>query len=605
MSIRMFVAGLMAAVAVPTMAAPVPTLIENVAVFDGTKRLPPRAVLLSGGKIADVDFRGRPPAGTKVVDGRGKTLLPGLIDSHVHAFQDQDVPLLFGVTTQLDMFSPPEATREVRARMKAGTNAATADIFSAGYLATVPGGHGTQFGLTVPTLTTPAEADAWVAARVAEGSDFIKIVDEDGSARRPTPTLDAATVRALVTAAHKRGKLAVVHVQKLRDALEAIDAGADGMVHLYFDAEGGEEFARKAKAAGVFIAPTYAVFEGFHGRAGGAPLLDRPGLKGLLGKPAADNVRQAFGADRSAKLDAVVGANIRGLVKAGVPILAGTDAGNPGTAYGLSMHRELELLVKAGLSPTQALTAATAAPAKAFRLADRGRIAKGLKADLLLVDGDPTVDVAATQAIVEIWKDGEPVSPLRAARRAAMAATPAGPVAATVILPADGRFGLFAAAEGEPVLNAPFGLGWAASTDSIAGGKSTVTLSVVGAAPNGQPALVMTGEINPAFMAPWAGVAFNPAAQAFAPADLSGATGVRLWVRGQGQRFVMMGFSTAGGQMPAVAPLAAGIEWREVTVRFADLKNFDRANTMLLLFGAQIAPGPFRLEIADVRLIRD
>ncbi|TRW17664.1 CIA30 family protein [Glacieibacterium frigidum] len=604
MSVRGLVLGLLVAAA-PAFAAPVPTLIENVAVFDGARRLPPRAVLLSGGKIADPDFKGRPPAGAKIVDGRGKTLLPGLIDSHVHAFQDQDVPLLFGVTTQLDMFSPAEATRDVRSRMNSGTNAATADIVTAGILATVPGGHGTQFGLAVPTLTTPAEADAWVAARIAEGSDFIKIVDQDGSAARPLPTLDAATVRALVVAAHKRGRLAVVHVQKLRDALEAIDAGADGMVHLYFDKEGGEDFARRAKAAGVFIVPTYAVFEGFHGRAGGAPLLDRPGLAGLLTKPASDNVRQTFGADRSAKLDAVVGANMKALVKAGVPILAGTDSGNPGTAYGLSMHRELELLVKAGLTPTQALTAATAAPAKAFRLADRGRIAKGLKADLLMVDGDPTVDIAATQAIAEIWKDGEPVSPLRAARRAAIAATPTGPAAAAVTLPADGRIGLFAAADGKPKLTSPFGLGWAASTDSIAGGKSTVSLSVAGAAPNGQPALVMTGEINPAFMAPWAGVAFNPAAQPFAPVDLGAATGVRLWVRGEGQRFVMMGFSTAGGQVPAVAPMTVGAEWREVTVRFADLKNFNRANTMLLLFGAHMAPGPFRLEIADVRLLKD
>lgn len=605
MSIRYLVTALSAALTAPALAAPVPTLIENVAVFDGARRLPPRAVLLRDGKIADPDFKGRAPAGAKIVDGRGKTLLPGLIDSHVHAFQDQDVPLLFGVTTQLDMFSPPEATRDVRARMKAGTNAATADIVTAGILATVPGGHGTQFGLPVPTLTTPAEADAWVAARIAEGSDFIKIIDENGSEKRPLPTLDAATVRALVVAAHKRCKLAVVHVQKLKDALEAVDAGADGMVHLYFDKQGGDDFARRAKAAGVFIVPTYAVFEGFHGRAGGAPLLDRPGLTGLLSKTAADNVRQTFGADRIAQLDTIVAANIAALVKAGVPILAGTDAGNPGTAYGLSMHRELELLVKAGLTPVQALTAATAAPAKAFRLADRGRIAKGLKADLLMVDGDPTVNIAATQAIAEIWKDGEPVSPLRAARRAANAASPSGPAAAEVTLPADGRIGLFSAAGGRPVLSSPFGLGWAASTDSIAGGKSTVTLAVAGTAPTGQPALVMTGEINSAFMAPWAGVAFNPAAQPFAPADLSAASGVRLWVRGQGQRFVMMGFSTAGGQMPSVTPITVGAEWREVTVRFADLKNFNRANTTLLLFGAHMAPGPFKLEIADVRLVRD
>jgi imidazolonepropionase-like amidohydrolase len=90
----------------------------------------------------------------------------------------------------------------------------------------------------------------------------------------------------------------------------------------------------------------------------------------------------------------------------GVPILAGTDHNNRGTAPGSSLHGELEFLVAAGLTPMQALSAATAATAMAFRLKDRGRIAPGLRADLVLVDGDPTVDIRATRSIVAVWKDG-------------------------------------------------------------------------------------------------------------------------------------------------------------------------------------------------------
>jgi imidazolonepropionase-like amidohydrolase len=89
-----------------------------------------------------------------------------------------------------------------------------------------------------------------------------------------------------------------------------------------------------------------------------------------------------------------------------VPILAGTDQHNPGTAPGASLHGELEILVEAGLKPVQALKAATSATAKAFRLTDRGRIAPGLRADLLLVEGDPTVDITATRNIVAVWKAG-------------------------------------------------------------------------------------------------------------------------------------------------------------------------------------------------------
>jgi imidazolonepropionase-like amidohydrolase len=92
-----------------------------------------------------------------------------------------------------------------------------------------------------------------------------------------------------------------------------------------------------------------------------------------------------------------------------VPILAGTDAPNPGTAHGVSIHREMELLVEAGLTPQQALAAATSVPARAFRLDDRGRIAPGLRADLVLAGGDPLKDITETRNIVRIWKGGKAV----------------------------------------------------------------------------------------------------------------------------------------------------------------------------------------------------
>jgi imidazolonepropionase-like amidohydrolase len=99
-------------------------------------------------------------------------------------------------------------------------------------------------------------------------------------------------------------------------------------------------------------------------------------------------------------------ASIPLLVDAGAKILAGTDAGNPGVSFGASLHEELELLVRCGLSPTQALTSATSTPARTWRLQDRGRIAPGLRADLLLVYSDPTTDITATRNISHIWLAG-------------------------------------------------------------------------------------------------------------------------------------------------------------------------------------------------------
>lgn len=102
-------------------------------------------------------------------------------------------------------------------------------------------------------------------------------------------------------------------------------------------------------------------------------------------------------------------ANVSRLAHAGVTMIAGTDAPNPTTAFGPSLHLELALLVRAGLSPTEALVAATSAPARFFGTPDRGRIAPGLKADMILLDRDPTKDIKALRHIVTIWKNGHVV----------------------------------------------------------------------------------------------------------------------------------------------------------------------------------------------------
>lgn len=137
-----------------------PTLIENVRVFDGEAVHANRSVLIDGNRIVEDDFRGRLPAGAQVVDGAGRTLLPGLIDAHVHAYAGLEDALLFGVTTELDMFADPRMIAAARARTDANDNRREADLHSAGILATAPGGHGTQFGVSVPTLTAPDQADA-------------------------------------------------------------------------------------------------------------------------------------------------------------------------------------------------------------------------------------------------------------------------------------------------------------------------------------------------------------------------------------------------------------------------------------------------------------
>jgi imidazolonepropionase-like amidohydrolase len=588
------------ATASPLLAQQGATLIKDVAVFDGEKAIGKRSVMIVGDKIANTDFKGKPTDGTVIVDGKGKMLMPGMIDAHVHAMQGLDTALLFGVTTQLDMFTPPEVNAAAKAKTKAGGNSDIADLYSAGWLATVPNGHGTQFGAPVPTLTTPAEADAWVAARVAEGSDYVKIVNEAGlTSGKPLPTLDAATTSALIKAAQKRGKLAVVHIQTRALAENALSSGANGLVHIFFDKPGDDAFAKLAKQKGVFVTPTLTVFEGFAGRPGTASLLEVPAFKGLLPEAAVASIKTKFGQDRTATIDANVKATLTSLAKAGVPILAGTDSGNPATWYGISMHRELELLVNAGLTPVQALVAATSAPAKAYGLADRGRIAKGFKADLMLVDGDATGDILKTRNIVDVWKNGVSTAKLREARRVAVVAESSGKTT-PIALPADGRMLALASTGGKVQMIAPVGV-WTETTDSIMGGKSSVKLEMAAAA--GQPALVITGDVKQGAFGQWSGVSYMPT-PTFSPADLSAANTLKFRARGEGAAFGVMGFSKAGGQIPAMAPFKVGADWSEIAIPFSAMRGFDATGAMMLAITA-LQPGPYRLELSDVRLVME
>lgn len=575
-------------------AAPAPAtarsfLVRGARVFDGRRLIAVADVLVADGKIAAVGKDIRLPAGAQLVDGKGKTLLPGLIDAHVHAFGDAlHCALVFGVTTELDMFTRPQWATTVKAEQAAGKRLDEADLRSAGFLATAPGGHGTEYGFPIPTLTRPEEAQAWVDARIAEGSDYIKIVIEDGKPfGREFPTLDQETVAALVAAAHRRGRLAVVHISTLAAAREAIAAGADGLVHAFVDRDPDPDFGGFVAAHHAFVVPTLTVEEGAAGTASGAGLPDDPRLAPFILPSVADSLRRTWKArpGRTAKLEPAMAA-VRQLAAARVPILAGTDAPNPGTAHGVSLHRELELLVKAGLTPTQALAAATAAPAAALRLPDRGAIAPGLRADLVLVEGDPTADILATRAIVAVWKLGVPVD--REATRAEVAAA--------------------------KQVREAIGPGWDATTDRVIGGHSSAALGVVDDAPPGaaggpaggsgsaagaRRSLAVSGNVAPGGPYGWAGAMLLPGGDPTAVTDLSAKKGVRFWAKGDGKTYQLMLFTKSRGFMPLVQSFVAGPEWKEYILPFASFNGFDGHDLISASFAAS-APGPFALRLCGV-----
>src|SRR5262245_42130611 len=578
-------------------------LFRQVRVFDGEKLIPATDVLVQSGRIETIATGQKPPAGAEVIDGSGKTLLPGLIDAHTHVWRGSlGEAIAFGVTTELDMFMDVTYLKEVKAREARGAVIGAADLRSAGTLVTAPGGHGTEYGMKIPTLAVPESAQAFVDARLAEGSDYIKIVYDDGKTYGMSiPTLDLATLKATIDAAHARGRIAVVHIGSQQGAREAIDAGADGLAHLFVDSAPSAGFAADAKRHGAFVIATLSVNESVTGVASGAGLPGDPRLAPYLTPDVESNLKRSFPKREALRSGlSYARATVRQLDSLGVPILAGTDAPNPGTAHGVSLHRELELLVASGLTPAEALTAATATPARIFKLEDRGRIAPGLRADLVLVNGDPTRDILSTRDIVGVWKRGVAVDRDAAKARVAAAREEAqrGAEKMTAALSA----GVISDFDGGSMATA-FGSGWSVSTDQIAGGHSDATIDVApGGAAGSAGALSVRGTITAGLSYAWAGAMFSTGPQPMAPADLSSKKEIVFWARGDGKPGRVMVFSESTGRVPLIRTFETGAEWKEVAIPFSAFGSIDGHDVIALLFAGGPAPGAFAFQIDGVRL---
>jgi imidazolonepropionase-like amidohydrolase len=352
--------------------------LTNVRVFDGREFRGPTTVVIEGGIV------GNDSAGARIIDAGGATLLPGLIDAHVHLLNDEHLQQLaaFGVTTALDMGAwPPSMVDSLRNRT------GMADIRSAGIPATTAGSaHSRLPGYPAGELVEGTAGVArFVADRIAEGADYIKLIAD-------IPGPDQETLDALVATSHQHGKRTVAHAASTAALDMALRAGVDMVTHVPLDRRLTESTAARMLAQKCVSIPTLTMMKGIVDRSAAAAASQPKGV--------------AAGPNYQAARDSVAE-----LHRAGVPILAGTDANaGPGIPFsprhGESLHDELELLIDAGLSTVEALRAATVLPAQYFGLHDRGVIQPGRRADLVLVDGDPIADIRATRQIRRVWCAG-------------------------------------------------------------------------------------------------------------------------------------------------------------------------------------------------------
>ncbi len=340
--------------------------------------------------------------------------MPGLIDSHVHMADSYftaggmvlEEAMSFGVTTVMDMgVSNSQDYQVFKRKIKNNEFLTGADLFTAGVGASVPGGHGAVRDAQALLFTSPDQAQRWVDGRAAAGSDYIKIFSETFAEHgRNVPTLTDDEIAAVVKAAHKDNLLAVAHTLQEDRARRALLAGVDELVHISPYDPPSPDFGKFMAAHHAFESTNLISY---------APVSYKQELStdpDLMPFMPATMIRDLA----SAKLfpdshhDYSMAA-LKELHEAGVPVLAGTDIGYP---YAPLLHAELEIMVKdGGFTPVDALATATSNPAKVYpMLADRGRIEPGLRADLLLVDGDPTKNILMTRKIVKVWRQGREVN---------------------------------------------------------------------------------------------------------------------------------------------------------------------------------------------------
>ncbi len=402
-----------------------------------------RDVLIRDGRIASIESAGdiELPEGGHTIDGRGATLLPGLIDIHGHissptgppwtrSLPDDDANLqaflYAGVTTVLDMGSMAPDAYERRERLRTGEQLGPT-TFEAGPIVTAVGGHPAAIfraslpwflsWYVVPRMTreiaTPEQGEAAAAEIAAMGADVMKVAVD----RIPpdAPRITNESLAAAVAEARTHDLRAVAHIGTAQDAIDAAEAGVAAWVHGVYKEPLSDEQVAKLASFGIPMAPTLILFETF--AAFGDPF-EPTDLERQIAAPAdlaaMNEVPGSFDLTRMRSLRGGLASsreNVRRLHEAGVTLLAGSDT-QAGLIAGASLHREIGLLVEAGLTPAEAIRSATLHPARFLARTespDFGVVKEGARADLLLVEGDPLADVANLARIRAVLKAGVPL----------------------------------------------------------------------------------------------------------------------------------------------------------------------------------------------------
>ena len=609
--------------------ATTPLAIVGATLIDGTGAEPrPANVLIRGERIEAVGADIAIPTNARRIDATGMTLMPGLFDLHTHlpyatgGGVSGDWPknlkayLYSGVTSVTEFGTYPETFEPMRRLISSGAIVGPRIHFAVRM--TTPHGHGAEGGrgdFFSLEVMTPREARAAVKSVLSYQPDAIKIFTDGwryGAAPDMT-SMNEDVIAAIVDEAHKNNLEVLTHTVSLDKAKLAARAGVDVIAHGIGDKDADEELFNLMREKGTTYVPTLAVYEP-RARDILTPLLaavmepivlqrinpplvppQNPPLK-----PAAGSAEN--GDPPRVRRWGVLQRNTAALRQAGIKFGTGTDAGVTGTHHGWATQRELQLLVAGGLTPLEALTAATGNSAKALHVeTERGIVAPGKLADLLLIEGTPHRNIRDIEKIRHLFLGGRELDREALAREIAASGITKLPAKT-----AQERIDDFESAGGRSLLDTRWVNGTDAGVDA-----SRMTYGRI-LRTEGNHALSVSGKMSEKER-PYLRINVPLSRGAVEPVDARAFRGVRFEVRGEGNYTLIVPTANVRDNAQFQAPFNAAAQWQTVSIDFATLKQANARNPVqwsgadLLMLSFEIArpAGSFAwLELDNVQFYK-
>jgi imidazolonepropionase-like amidohydrolase len=405
---------------------------------DGTPAVENGALLVEDGAITRIGRKGEiaPPMGAARIDLDGKTVMPAIVSAHVHpGFQkgltysaenftretildDLNRALYFGISTVMSQgIEKGEVMYQIRTDQAAGRlGGARLMLAGRGIGAPNAGPGAAAYAGIAYEITTEDQAHNAVSELAAKKVDAIKIWVDDRGGR--APSLPIALSRTVIDDGHRLGFKVSAHVFYHKDAVELAAAGVDNFAHLVRDIEMSDALIATMNAKGIYVMPNIGTPERATHTAVPA-WFEEPYLAGLLRDTEPADViarmrasftnRDAATAERNRQNYAILQKSVAKLSAAGARIILGSDTGLEDHPFGFAEQKELQMMAEAGMTPAQVIVAATSRSAAFLGVVDRGVIAPGKRADLLVLDANPLDDIRNTRRIAGMYLAGKEV----------------------------------------------------------------------------------------------------------------------------------------------------------------------------------------------------